>query len=457
MLRSDSHIEDVEAEIVGGPDAPIGPAHHPAYARVSRADTFEFDVAIVGMGYVGLPTALSFTHAQRSVLGVDLNPERLHAIRSSAVDLVPADHVRLIDALAEESLDLTSDPQAIARASAVIICVPTPVDHHLVPDLAALRSACASVVANAVHGQVIILTSTSYVGTTRDLLVEPLTTFGWQIGRDVYVAFSPERIDPGNEEFPQEVVPRVVGGATAECASRAASTLQAYASRVHVVSSPEAAELTKLLENTFRAVNIALINEIADLSEELGVEITEVIDAARTKPYGFMAFSPGPGVGGHCIPCDPYYLLWQIKQSRLALPVVEHAMESIAHRPRQVVQRVHEMLGEAGRPLHGSQVLVVGVAYKPGVADVRESPALEVIERLVHAGAEVSYFDPLVPSIRTSAGSPMHSVTEPTEHRADLILLHTLHPHTDYEWVVDHPLVLDATFRFTRACHRNVL
>lgn len=453
MYRTQSPIPvgAVEASRVPQPrtrhDRYPGPSH----------PSFDYHAAIVGMGYVGLPTALSFSHAGRSVIGLDLSPERLTAIRSRDVDLVPADHARLMHALTEGSLHLTGEPGEISRAAAVIVCVPTPVDHHLVPDLTALRAACRMVVENAAPGQILILTSTSYVGTTQDLLVRPLRDAGWSVGGDVFVAFSPERIDPGNESFPQEIVPRVVGGVTPECSRRAAEVLAAYASQVHLVSSPEAAELTKLLENTFRAVNIAMINEVADMSSAMGIDITEVIDAASTKPYGFMAFSPGPGVGGHCIPCDPYYLLWQIRESRLALPVVERAMESISLRPRRVVDRVHELLGEAGHPMRGSRILVVGVSYKPGVADVRESPALEVIERLVRAGAEVSYFDPLVPTVRMADGDSMHSIEDPAEFPADLILLHTLHPHADYGWVVDHPVVLDATFRFTRACHRSLL
>lgn len=428
----------------------------PAQARGVRHD-FAYDVAVVGMGYVGLPTALSFTTAGLSVIGVDLNPERLHDIQDGTVDLVPADVARLVTALAERSLSLTSSAEAIGQAATVIICVPTPVDRHLVPDLRALRAACGSVVSHATDGQTIVLTSTSYVGSTRDLVAKPLAQRGFDVGQDLFVAFSPERIDPANEEFPQEIVPRVVGGVTPDCTQRAAAAISTYAQRVHPVSSPEAAELTKLLENTFRAVNIAMINEIADLSETLGIEITEVIDAANTKPYGFMAFSPGPGVGGHCIPCDPHYLLWQLKDSRVALPLVEQAMTSISLRPRQVVRRIRELLSDSGRPTREAHVLVVGVAYKPGVADYRESPALEVLELLEEAGARVSYYDPRVPELRHHDGRVRRGVDDPTADRADLILLHTLHPDTDYDWVVEHPVVLDATFRFTQAPHRALI
>lgn len=460
MLRSESAGN---ASAIHGPVIPEPRLEDPVLVVVRPARTltaggdFDVDVAIVGMGYVGLPTALSFTTAGLSVVGVDLNPERLHDIRLGTVDLVPDDAVRLDSAMSEGSLDLTTSAEAIGQASMVVICVPTPVDRHLVPDLRALRGACASVVRHAVAGQVIVLTSTSYVGTTRDLLVRPLTQRGFTVGEDLNVAFSPERIDPANVTHPHELVPRVVGGVTPQCTQRAAAALGSYVQRVHEVSSPEAAELTKLLENTFRAVNIALINEIADLSDTLDVQITEVIDAASTKPYGFMPFTPGPGVGGHCIPCDPYYLLWQLRESRVDLPVVERAMTSIARRPRHVVGRVRDLLSGRGRSLSDAHVLVVGCAYKPGVSDFRESPALEILELLEAADASVSYYDPLVPELRHHDGRVRRSVDDPTSVDADLLLLHTLQPDVDYQWVVAHPLVLDATFRFTQAPHRALL
>lgn len=263
--------------------------------------------------------------------------------------------------------------------------MPTPVDRHLVPDLGALSAACASVVEHAVPGQLLMLTSTTYVGTTRDLLVEPLTARGFVVGEDIFVAFSPERIDPGNARHTQDTTPRVVGGTGRETTDRAAAVLARTAPSVHVLPSPEAAEMTKLWENTFRAVNIALANEFAENCRTLGIDPIPVIEAAATKPYGFMPFYPGPGVGGHCIPCDPHYLLWQLRAERTASPVIEAAMTAIAGRPGMVVRRVRELLGERGLATVGARVLVVGIAYKPGVADLRESPALEIIEELAAA------------------------------------------------------------------------
>ena len=449
-------LEEAPERADPSPDLVVLPAALTAIPEQQTKDVrgFAYDVGIVGLGYVGLPTALAFTGAGGQALGLDVSAARIAAILGGNVDLLPTDHARLGQAIDSGALRLSNAADAIADAACVIICVPTPVDAHLVPDLQALSSACADVVSNVRRGQVVILTSTTYVGTTRDLLVRPLEARGLVVGEDVFVAFSPERIDPGNADFSQEVVPRVVGGVTDTCADRAVEALSKYATRIHRVSSPEAAEMTKLFENTFRAVNISLVNEIADLSHDLGIDVMEVIDAASTKPYGFMRFLPGPGVGGHCIPCDPHYLLWQLKKKRRSAPLVEQAMSSIASRPRQVVDRAERFLASVGQPLLGARVVVVGVTYKPGVADCRESPALEILERFTQAGAVVGYYDPLVPVLRLPDGSTLASATTDA---ADLVVLHTLHSTVDYSWAASQPLVLDTTYRFVEAPHRAVL
>ena len=406
---------------------------------------FDVDVAIVGLGYVGLPTALAFHAAGRRVVGIDVSAERLATIRNEQADLLTSDRERLSLALEDDALTLSFDPAQMSSAACVIVCVPTPVDEYLVPDLSILRSACKSVVAHAVPGQLLMLTSTTYVGSTNDMLVGPLSKRGLLPGRDVFVAFSPERIDPGNDRHAHEDVPRVVGGVTADCARRAAEALSGYARHLHHVSSPEAAELTKLLENTFRAVNIAMVNEFAEASHALRLDIMEVIDAAATKPYGYMRFTPGPGVGGHCIPCDPHYLLWQLRKQRLATPLIDQAMRSIAGRPARVVERARDVLSLAGRSLYGARVLMVGVAYKPDVEDLRESPALEVLEGLVAAGATVKYHDPYVPTVRlrstTLTSVPLDVAS------TDLVLVHTLHSNVDLGVIDRATLVLDATYQ----------
>lgn len=412
-------------------------------------------VAIVGLGYVGLPTAIAMASHGQEVVGIDISPVRLDAIARCDVDILDDDLERLRRVIDDGSFVTTGDAAALSAADAVVICAPTPVDRHLVPDSTAVAAACATVVEHARAGQVIVLTSTSYVGTTAGLLVEPLARRGLVAGRDIHVAFSPERIDPGNTVHPQGVVPRVVGATTEESARRAAAVMSLASPNIHTVSSPEAAELTKLHENTFRAVNIAFANEMADIAGRFGLDITEVIDAAATKPYGFMPFRPGAGVGGHCIPCDPHYLLWGLAERKAAAPVIEAAMNQIMLRPGVVVRRAIEALAEHGRSIAGARVLVVGVAYKPGVEDVRESPALELIEDLHARGAKVSFTDPMVASVRV-AGRELRRDSDPAARVWDLVVVHGLAPGEDVSWAHDVPVLLDATFRLPAASNRLV-
>ncbi len=431
-------------------------------------------VAVVGLGYVGLPTALALLAAGNEVIGLDASEARLDAIRRRDVDLLPSDHERLAASLTGDAVEgpaaegpaaegaadsrftLTSDPARLADARTVLICVPTPVDRHQVPDLSAMAAACATAVAHAVPGQLLVLTSTTYVGTTRDLLVEPLAGRGLVAGVDVFVAFSPERIDPGNSRHTQESTPRVVGGSGERSTRIAAAVLRRTAPSVHVLPSPEDAEMTKLWENTFRAVNIALANEFAEDCRGLGLDPSPIIAAAATKPYGFMPFYPGPGVGGHCIPCDPHYLLWQLRAKRISSPLIDAAMTAIAGRPRQVVRRVRELLADRGLSLSGARVLLVGVAYKPGVADLRESPALEIMEELHQDGAKVHFTDPLVPTVRLGS-ELLAGEAAPEADSWDLVLVHTVHPGADLGWLSELGNVLDATYRLDSVPARAIL
>jgi UDP-N-acetyl-D-glucosamine dehydrogenase len=418
---------------------------------------FDYDVAIVGLGYVGLPTALSLHASGARVLGLDLSERRLESIRNGEADLLDSDRDRLELALIGDGFDISGDTYRLSDAAAVIICVPTPIDEHSVPDLAILRAACSMVVDAAIGGQLLLLTSTTYAGCTRDLLMRPLQMRGLSVGRDVFVAFSPERIDPGNAGFAHEDVPRVVGGATEACQRLAVGLLGRYARSVHSVSSLEAAEMTKLLENTFRAVNIALANEFAEACRVLEVPVMEVIAAAATKPYGFMPFSPGPGVGGHCIPCDPHYLLWQLRKSHITLPVIEQAMAEIAGRPRRVVERIRQILADHSKPIGGSRVLVIGVSYKPDVADLRESPALEILSLLDDLGAEIAYHDPNFESVMLSDGIELEGTLNPAAFDADLVLVHTDHSGSDLSWIPAATSVLDATYRRDDVLERELL
>jgi UDP-N-acetyl-D-glucosamine dehydrogenase len=414
-------------------------------------------VAIVGLGYVGLPTALALLGRASQIIGYDISGDRLRAIESGDVDLSDLDRVRLARAREDENFRLTTDPAVLAEADAVIICVPTPVDENHVPDLVALRSACRTVVEHAHAGQTIILTSTSFVGTTRQLLVAPLHQRGLAVGTDVYVAFSPERIDPGNPDHVQRDTPRVVGGATGSCSARAARAIGQLTDSVYLVSSPEAAELTKLYENIFRAVTLALANEFGDVCGTLGLDPIEVTLAAATKPYGFLAAFPGPGVGGHCIPCDPHYLLWQLRGHDRPTPLIQQAMQSIHARPARVVERAAEVLAGSGRSLAGAKVIVVGVSYKAGVSDVRESPALLIIDGLAERGADVAYHDPLVPVIHTPQGRALSNTAAPGSLGWELTIIHMVHPSADYSWVSGCARVLDATYLFDGAADRSVV
>jgi len=447
---------EIEAEPPFRPRKHRDGQHAPLVPVIPRTQ-FDFDVAIVGLGYVGLPTALAMHAAGARVLGVDVSDRRLDVIRNGEADLLDSDQDRLVTAMAGDDFHITSDTFLLDEAAAVIICVPTPIDQYLTPDLTILTQACAMVVEAAVAGQLIMLTSTTYAGCTRDMIVKPLQQRGLTVGRDIHVSFSPERIDPGNDRFAHEDVPRVVGGASETCQQAGAALLSRYARNVHAVGSLEVAEMTKLLENTFRAVNIALANEFAEACLALGLPVMEVINAAATKPYGFMPFFPGPGVGGHCIPCDPHYLLWQLRKEHINVPVIEHAMAEIAGRPRRVVERVRQTLADHGKPLDGARVLVVGVAYKPDVADLRESPALEILSLLRGYGSQVAYHDPYFDSLMLHDGTQLTGQTDPAGFNPDLVLLHTTHDTSDSSWLTSEHTVLDATYRRTDVPHRVLL
>jgi UDP-N-acetyl-D-glucosamine dehydrogenase len=391
-------------------------------------------VAVLGLGYVGLPTSLALTGAGHHVVGIDVDPARRAAIARGDVDLVPTERQQLTRSLSDRSFTVTGDVDELSRVDAIVICLPTPVDGHRVPELGPLREGCRMVTERVRPGALIVLTSTSYVGTTADLLLHPLEQAGYRCGQDVFIAYSPERIDPGNADYPQSAVPRLFGGATPACGAKAAALLGSTSGGVHIVPSMEMAELAKLLENTFRAVNISLANELADACVELGLSPVDVIDAAATKPYGFMPFFPGSGVGGHCIPVDPHYLLWQMRSCALDLPVLERAMTGILTRPRKTVERIVRALMANGTVVTGARVLVAGVTYKPGVRDTRESPAIEIMQRLRDLGVQVSYFDPLLQAA-PSGIEDFESASRDGERTVfDLIVLHTAHPALDLSW-----------------------
>ena len=420
------------------------------------AETAHAVVAVVGLGYVGLPTAIAMRNAGCRIVGIDVSARRLEAIRAGEAELLESEQDDLRSHLAAgDGFSLTDRIEALDAADLVLICVPTPLDEQHLPDPEILRGACAAVVAHARPGQTLVLTSTTYIGCTHELLVQPLAERGLRVGEDVYVAFAPERIDPGVAGHEQLQTPRVLGGVTETCFRHAAELLRHTCKQLHRVSSPEAAEMVKLYENTFRAVNIALAFEIAEACRTHGLDPIEVTEGAASKPYGFMAHYPSAGVGGHCIAVDPHYLLHPLRERGRPARVAEEALRKLAGRPRHVAWRAHEILVELGLRLLDARILVVGVSYKAGVADTREAPAVEILTRLRAEGAHVDYHDPLVAELELDHGEPLRAVDpDPRRDGAgfgpedyDLAIVATVHPEHDYGWLARCPAVLDCTYR----------
>jgi UDP-N-acetyl-D-glucosamine dehydrogenase len=397
-------------------------------------------IGIVGLGYVGLPLAVAFAEAGEEVIGLDLDParvERLNAGHSYIEDVPDA-------ALAPlgERLRASSDYAELAACEAIVVCVPTPLSDSREPDLTYLLAAAESLATVLREGQLIVLESTTYPGTTREQLQPILARGGLRVGADFHLAFSPERIDPGRTDFTIRTTPKLVGGLTTACAERARALYELICDEVIVLSTPEAAELAKLLENIFRSVNIALVNELAQLCDRLGIDVWEVVEAAATKPFGFMRFDPGPGMGGHCLPVDPFYLAFKARQHDFYPEFIELAGKVNQAQPAFCVERVERALNRAGKPVRGSRILVLGASYKGGIGDVRESPALKVIARLRDLGGEVSYHDPYVAELPELGLASVE--LEAGLAAADLAAIVTAHPDLDYaEIVAAAPLVLD--------------
>jgi UDP-N-acetyl-D-glucosamine dehydrogenase len=428
---------------------------------MARIENKSVHVVIVGLGYVGLPLAMEFARAGIRVTGYDLSERVVSDLMRGISHIQDVPSVLVQQFVEAGTFVATTQETCLAEADAVSIAVPTPLSKTRDPDMTFVVSAVDAIVRNAHAGQLIILGSTTYPGTTRELMLPRLEACGLTAGEDVFVAFSPERVDPGNATWHTRNTPKVVGGITAACGEVAAAL---YATCIDVtvpVSSPETAELVKLLENTFRAVNIGLVNEMAIVCDRLGVDVWEVIDAAATKPFGFMKFTPGPGIGGHCIPLDPHYLAWKMRTLNYKTRFIDLASEINSAMPEFVVEKVGQALNEHKKPLNGSRVMLIGVAYKRDIDDVRESPALDVIRLLEERGAEVVFHDPFVASISengktlTSTGLSAASLSA-----CDAVVIVTDHSGIDYQAVVDHaPIVVDtrnATRRSSDPLHRVV-
>ncbi|HYH54596.1 MAG TPA: nucleotide sugar dehydrogenase [Solirubrobacterales bacterium] len=397
-------------------------------------------IGIIGLGYVGLPLAVAFAESGCEVVGLDVDQSKVEALNGgrSYIEDVP-------DAALEplgERLRATTEYAELAACDAVILCVPTPLSDSREPDLTYLVESAEALAQVLRSGQLVVLESTTYPGTTRDRLLPILETSGLTAGSDFHLAFSPERIDPGRTDYTVKTTPKLVGGVTAASTERARALYAEICDTVVVLSSPEAAELSKLLENIFRSVNIALVNELAQLCDRLEIDVWEVIDAASSKPFGFMRFDPGPGMGGHCLPVDPFYLAFKARQHDFYPEFIELAGKVNQAQPSFCVERIERALNSIRKPVNGSRILILGVSYKGGVGDTRESPALKIIGRLQDLGAEVSYHDSFVPEL------PGHGLAnaelEQALREADLAAIVTAHPDVDYEQVVARaPLVID--------------
>jgi len=401
-------------------------------------------VGIIGLGYVGLPLAVEFAKAGFDVVGFDVDASKVSQINAGRSYIPDVSASELSTVVAGGKLSATTDMTRLGEMDVVDICVPTPLRKTKDPDLSYIVKAVEAVAATLRPEQLVILESTTYPGTTDEVVQPMLEAKGLKADRDFFLAFSPERVDPGNTQFPTSKIPKVVGGLGPASTELASALYSAVVARVVPVSSTRVAEMVKLLENTFRAVNIGLVNEITLMCHKMDINVWEVIDAAGTKPFGFMPFYPGPGLGGHCIPVDPFYLSWKARQNGFECRFIELAGHVNASMPDYVVQRVADALNSVAKPLNGSRVHLFGVAYKRDVNDVRESPALDVIELLIRRGARVSYTDPYVPTLAHGA-SLLESVPfdQAVADRADCAVITTNHTAFDYTSIAGLPLVVD--------------
>jgi len=394
-------------------------------------------IGIVGLGYVGLPLAVAFAEAGEDVIGVDVDAAKIAGLRAgeSHIEDIPSEWLKRVS----DRIEYTTRAVDLHEAEAILVCVPTPLNPNREPDLGPLLGAARTIAGVMARGQLIVLESTTFPGTTREHLVPLLGESGLVAGEDFALAFSPERVDPGRTDYTLRNTPKIVGGLTPACTERALEVYGRVCENLVPVSTPEVAELAKLLENIFRSVNIALVNELAMVADRMGIDIWEVVDAASTKPFGFMRFEPGPGMGGHCLPVDPFYLTWKAREYDIATEFIELAGKVNTQMPYFCLEKIERALNDVRKPVNGSRILIVGVSYKAGVGDLREAPALKLIELLQERGGTVTYHDPHVAELPTYG---LRSAQLGGE--VDLAVIVTAHPSVDHEAIVEQaPAVLD--------------
>jgi len=420
----------------------------------------EARIGIIGLGYVGLPLVLRFGDEGFQVIGFDVDPAKVTRLNKgeSYIRHIAAD--RIDHHVKGKRFEATTDFARLAEADCIIICVPTPLTAKKDPDMQYIESTAESIVKTLRVGQLVSLESTTYPGTTDEVLLERFKSRGLEVGKDYFLAFSPEREDPGNPKFSTRTIPKVVGGTTPACLEVGQALYAQVIDKIVTVSSTRAAELVKLLENIYRSVNIALVNELKLLAHKMDIDIWEVIQAASTKPFGFTAFQPGPGLGGHCIPIDPFYLSWKAKEYDFSTRFIHLAGEINSAMPHYIVERVGAALNDHSKSIRGSKILILGVAYKKDVDDVRESPALEIMELLQERGASLSYSDPYIPRLhRMRAHDFSHMTSMPlnaeTLKGQDLILIATDHSNIDYSWLIENSSLVVDTRNATKGLHKN--
>ena len=426
----------------------------------SRIESKDAKIGVVGLGYVGLPLAVEFAKAGFSVTGIEISQERVDRLNRGDNYISDVDGSELSSFVESGRFVATTDYSVVSDLDAVSICVPTPLSKLKDPDVSFIQSALDELVKYIHPGLLVILESTTYPGTTRELILPPLTAEGSEVGKDFFLCFSPERIDPGNEEYKIKNTPKVIGGVTETCGNLGTLLYEQITENVVTVSSPESAEMVKLLENTFRSVNIGLVNEVAIMCEKLGVDVWEVIDAAATKPFGFMKFTPGPGLGGHCIPVDPHYLAWKMRTLDYRARFIELAGQINTAMPDHVVELVRSGLNDREKAIRGSKVLLIGVAYKKDVDDVRESPSLDVMKLLEDQGAQVDYFDLLVSEIKWNGKKKkgMKTLDRVDLSDFDAVVVLTEHSGVDYDRIMESgTLIVDTRNVYDGVVSENIV